>query len=638
MSATIDFGALAGPVARALLGEPNAERSTRDELRFGGRGSLSIVVAGKDAGTWYDHEAEKGGGVLDLIRRERGGDKRDALAWLSATFPDAVPALDAEPSKTGRLGEPVAAYRYCDEGGALAFEVLRYAPKDFRQRKPDGRGGWDWSTRGIRPLLYRLPDVLEAATRGETVFIVEGEKDADRLATEQLVATCNAGGAGKWRDDLGAFLRGANVVILPDNDDAGRAHADAVARSLRGVAASVKLLALDGVPRKGDVCDWLDAGGDALQLLDLAKAAPEWAPALTSRFPIVWDGAEDDGAPMRWLVRDVLVEGGLSVLYGAPKSSKSFFAIDFAFHVAHGREWFGHRTREAGVVYIAGEGALGVRQRMKAWRLEREAPPSPRFAFVPSAVNLFDGTDDLDALLVDLRAIAERMGAPIGLIVLDTLARMIGSGDEDRARDMNVLVRNASELQRVTGAHVTLVHHSGKDRDRGMRGSNALLGAVDCAIEVQKFDTGLCEGKVAAIKDGGDVEPFRYVLKQSTVGRDDEGEAILSCVVDPTGASGAQKALSERLSDADRRALDQLRTLARDIGTSAGQAEMSPSVPLQAWRDRIYSAGDGTHDAKKKAVSRAVKRLQDVGIIEISSDQVRLVRDPDLSGQPDNVL
>lgn len=607
-----------------MLGEPNGRLSSKEELRFGSNGSLALKIGGDQRGTWFDHESGEGGGVLDLVRRERGGDKASAVAWLSEHFPDEVKPVERE-RPSAAASRIVATYPYRDEKGDTLFEVVRREPKDFRQRRPNGKGGYDWSVKGVRAVPYRLPELLHAIGEGATIFIVEGEKDVERLADQYLAATCNAGGAGKWSAELVPFFAGARVVILPDNDDAGREHGEAVARALRSVAESVKVVALPNLPRKGDVSDWLDAGGTAKALYELADRAAEWRPTAAFRFPVVFDGAEDDGAVLTWLVRNVLPGAGLSIIYGPPKSSKTFLALDLAFHVAHGLDWFGHRVERGGAVYVSGEGSLGVRQRMKAWRQEHKVDATPRFAMIPRAVNLFDGDEELTLLIDTIRELRAHMGEPVRLVVLDTLSRMIGSGDEDKARDMNAIVRAAGAIQEQTGAHVLGLHHSGKDRERGMRGSNALLGAVDTAIEVQRFDTGLCEAKVVAIKDGGEVAPFKYTLRQSTVGHDDEGEPIASCIVEPAGASQGDEQRPRRLTDGDKQALAELDRLARDMGTGG---DMGGFVPLSTWRDRCYSAGTGGNEARKKAFQRAKERLEAAGMIELSGEQVRRAERP----------
>jgi len=152
----------------------------------------------------------------------------------------------------------VAEYDYTDENGDLLYQVVRYEPKGFRQRRPDGRGGgWTYSLGDVRRVPYRLPELIEAASLGKTVYIAEGEKGCNSLIERELSATCNPGGAGKWNDSYSEVLRGADVVILPDNDDPGRKHAEQVARSLHGIAARVRVLELPGLPEKGDVFDWV---------------------------------------------------------------------------------------------------------------------------------------------------------------------------------------------------------------------------------------------------------------------------------------------------------------------------------------------------------------------------------------------
>jgi hypothetical protein len=169
-------------------------------------------------------------------------------------------------------------YDYRDEGGELLFQVVRTPMpngKTFRQRRPDGRDGWIWDVEGVRRLLYRLPELL-AADPSETVYVVEGEKDVETLRASGLVATTNPGGALKWRPEYSAALRSRHVVIVPDNDDVGRTHAADVARSLVGVAASVRVVDLPGLSEQGDVSDWL-ATGHAIDEL-CAQVAAEVTP------------------------------------------------------------------------------------------------------------------------------------------------------------------------------------------------------------------------------------------------------------------------------------------------------------------------------------------------------------------------
>ena len=169
----------------------------------------------------------------------------------------------------------VATYDYTDESGQLLFQVVRKAGKQFRQRKPDCDGGWSWRLGGVRRVLYRLPALL--ANPDATVYVVEGEKDADVLARRGLQTTCNPGGAGKWRcvaDLARTVLAGRNVVVIPDADDVGREHARQVAASLHGIAKRVVVLPL---PTK-DASDFIHEGRDVSELVALAENGPEWTP------------------------------------------------------------------------------------------------------------------------------------------------------------------------------------------------------------------------------------------------------------------------------------------------------------------------------------------------------------------------
>ena len=166
-------------------------------------------------------------------------------------------------------------YDYRDEGGELLFQVVRTptpSGKTFRQRRPDGRDGWIWDVAGVSHVLYRLPELL-AADPSETVHVVEGEKDVEALRALGLVASTNPGGALKWRPEYSAALGGRHVVILPDHDDVGRMHAADVARSLVGVAASVRVVDLPGLAEHGDAFDWLGAGHTVAELRALVDAA-----------------------------------------------------------------------------------------------------------------------------------------------------------------------------------------------------------------------------------------------------------------------------------------------------------------------------------------------------------------------------
>lgn len=179
-----------------------------------------------------------------------------------------------------KLGEePVAIYDYSNAEGKLIYQVLRYESdggKDFKQRRPDGKGGWIWNLKGVERVPYNLPNVVKA----DMVWIVEGEKNVKDIETFGLVGSCNNGGAGNWQVKLAPHFRGKEIIILPDKDQAGENHANQVAWSLRQVAKSIKIINLPNLPDKGDVSDWIAAGGTREELLVLAAEAPEWSPPI----------------------------------------------------------------------------------------------------------------------------------------------------------------------------------------------------------------------------------------------------------------------------------------------------------------------------------------------------------------------
>lgn len=253
------------------------------------------------------HEAD-GSGHKPSLSVARG-DKVDVVMTCHAGCSHAaiMAALGIESTGKATSGKAsaarriVATYPYTDACGELFFEKIRYEPKDFRIHHQDAGGAEVWRLpRGIEPPLYRLPAVQVAMARGEPIYLVEGEKDADRLAAAGLCATTNFDGAAgsqkpKWRDSYTAALAGADVVLLPDNDEPGKAHMRHVAAALAGKAL-VRWLELPGLPAKGDVSDWLNAGHSIDELKQLATDAPadERQPAETQPPPDAGGHADDD--------------------------------------------------------------------------------------------------------------------------------------------------------------------------------------------------------------------------------------------------------------------------------------------------------------------------------------------------------
>jgi len=179
--------------------------------------------------------------------------------------------------RKGQRGRIVAVYDYPDEDGSLLYQTVRFEPKDFRQRRLNGHGGWEWNLQGVRLVPYRLPELI--AEHGRLALVCAGEKDTDRAHDLGFTATTNPLGEGKWRDEYAEYFEGRPTAVIAHNDPPGRKHAEGVARSLYGKATSIKVLELPDVPEDGgDLVDWTNAGGDAEDLRQLIDETPEWSP------------------------------------------------------------------------------------------------------------------------------------------------------------------------------------------------------------------------------------------------------------------------------------------------------------------------------------------------------------------------
>ncbi|KQO69518.1 hypothetical protein ASF22_02605 [Methylobacterium sp. Leaf87] len=221
----------------------------------------------------------------------------------------------------------------------------------------------------------------------------------------------------------------------------------------------------------------------------------------------------------RPLVKGLLDCGAMTILYGESNTGKTFAAMDLAFHVASGRPWGGMRTAGLPVVYVVAEGGNGARKRAAA--LIAKYGPCDGFHFVLSPVNLLDPAADLGPLIALLKSVDG-----LGLVVLDTLSRVMAGGDENSSVDMGALVRHLDAIRAVTGAHVLVVHHTGKDTAKGARGHSLLRAATDTEIEV----TVGCIG-VTKQRDLDKEYVTGFDLVPVTLGVDGEGDPVTSCTV-----------------------------------------------------------------------------------------------------------
>jgi hypothetical protein len=429
------------------------------------------VAMGPDGAKWFCHHCDEGGGLSLNARNGK--------------------AAGAEPF--GDLGPIKAIYDYTDEGGKCLFQVLRFEPigkpKQLRQRiGPDQK---KWTIKGARLVPYRLPELLEAVAKDQVVFIVEGEKKVEALRERGVVATCNAMGVGKWRDEFSAYLKGADVVIIPDNDPPGREHANKVARSVKHHAQRVRLLDLADVWRdieaSDDIYDWFAAGHDVAELWRHVEA-------LSDRYKLENDksglgaGAQCDATirsvrasavamkAVNWLWPNRFALGKLGLLVGLPDEGKGQLLCDIAARVTRAEQWpCAEGIAPLGnVVMLTAEDDIGdtVVPRLVAAGADLE-----RIHFINMVSD--HGKDRMFSLVTDLQALRQKI-VEIGNVVLieiDPISAYLGVGKVDsfRTTDVRAVLGPVVDLANECKAAVVGMLHFNKKTDV----SNALLRISD---------------------------------------------------------------------------------------------------------------------------------------------------------------
>ena len=418
-------------------------------------------------------------------------------------------------------GRILKTHDYTNEEGALLYQAVRMEPKSFRQRQPDGKGGWIWKMKDVDRVLYRLPEVLQA----DQVVVAEGEKDADNLSSLGMVATTNVGGAEKWRFEYSKTLEGKDIVILPDNDEPGRKHAAKVARMIHGIAKSVKVIQLPGLPEKGDVSDWIESGGTKEALLKMIDQADVWMPDQEKNRTgldacvVGFKELLTMDIPERAKVFDWLPEGGIAMVYGGRGIGKTFFTLSLAGSVASGVPFlkWGEPSKTVGILIVDGEMALSdLRSRLIALLIKQPEKPvmiissEVAFAKTDRDINLVDGDQRNDILSI-LDAHKE-----IRLVIIDNISCLF-SGIRESSKDDWEQVTPWLLAMRRRGVAVVLVHHAGKGGDQ--RGTSGREDLLDTVIRLEHVYGASNDGARFIVRFtkargvyGDEVEPFEASL------------------------------------------------------------------------------------------------------------------------------
>ena len=622
-------------VAQELWGDINHNMSHGHEVRFGSYGSKSVD---KEKGVWTDHETNESGGFVDLCKiayPEANGHLAD---FLEKRF-----GMQKDPSFIKKDRNRITTYDYIGDHGVLVYQVVRTdfadGKKTFRQQRPDGQGGWISSIKGIERIPYNLPEILHRKERW--VWVVEGEKCVERLRDLGIVATTNNGGSGNWGDEHSKWLSDRQVIVVPDNDEAGRKHGAKVVNSLLPVTKEVRLLDLsDQLPDKGDIVDWLDSGKTKKQLASLVKGAPAITKPMDDPgeieqdeievYPTMAIGELMAMPPVQFLVDSLFTRHGFSVMYGPPGCGKTFLALDIALCVASGRDFHDMSVKQGAVLYIAGEGVGGIGKRVKAWLenrgtgvTEKELP----FYVLPTAVD-FTSPADVEKLKATIQLLEERAGG-FSLIVVDTVARALLGADENSATDIGKFVKTCDVLKQSYNAALIGIHHSGKDGSRGMRGSSALLGAVDTSIQVKK------SGAVLTVvtekqKDAEPAEDLYFEMQSSEVGTiGGETSVYLNKVT-----ADAIAADSASFNEKELKAMNCLRDATDRNDVISVEVARDSFVFWLLEKEGLDVTDKKAKDRARKAWGRAISALEtaDIVVVQAGNRKMQWVKETDTLG------
>jgi 5S rRNA maturation endonuclease (ribonuclease M5)/KaiC/GvpD/RAD55 family RecA-like ATPase len=405
-----------------------------------------------------------------LIHCHAGCILENILARVNLTQADLYPEKK-EPQK-----KIAAEYLYTDASGKVVHKTIRYEPKGFSQARPDGQGGWVYNLKDIQTVLYQLPEVLLAVKEQKTIFIVEGEKDTDNLHKLGFVSTTNPMGAAKWKESYSECLKGADVVIIPDCDEAGTNHAKVVAASLKGKAKSVRILNLrklmPTLTNKGDVSDYISAVGSEAKenILQLVSETPEWeaAPAVEVDTLCLSDIEVES---VQWLWEPYIPSGKVTLVQGNPGEGKTSFVLAVAAIVTAGGSFPNNKGFDClttqNVIYQTAED--GLADTIKPRLLKAQADCSHIFVIDESKQSL---------TLLDERIEAAVVKHKPALLIIDPLQAYLGAEvDMHRANEVRPVLKQIGHMASRHGCAIILVMHLTKSNQ-----NNALyrgLGSID---------------------------------------------------------------------------------------------------------------------------------------------------------------
>ena len=348
-------------------------------------------------------------------------------------------------------------------------------------------------------------------------------------------------------------------------------------------------------------------------------------PAPKSRFVRLCDMGDRPPA-IDWLIKGYLVLDTTAQLFGDPGCGKSFIALDIALSITTGQDWCGHATTSRPVFYIAGEGLQGLQRRKEAWlRYHQVTDRSAPFWLSKGATALSDPSQ-LAALIADIDAAIAECGLP-GLIVIDTIARNFGGGDENSTKDMTAFIAALDILRERYRCCILLVHHTGHAEKSRARGSIALLGSLDAEYRIEKI--GMDEKTIQMVstrqKDNDDPPPRVWTLTRYNLPwADEDGQPLNSAVLIPNDSVPVTKPVKEKMGHQQRRALEVLQELYRTHRQNLEDAGHDPEtarVGLEDWQDAMQDISEDRGNRR-----RLRNALLDSGHVTVENGFVYLAK------------
>lgn len=354
------------------------------------------------------------------------------------------------------------------------------------------------------------------------------------------------------------------------------------------------------------------------RLFDPADDRPTTSVIPKSRYKLLTDDDLRKLPPVKWKIKGVLPSHGLAVVFGQSGSGKSFLVLDMLQSLALGRDWFGLKVKPCSVTYIALEGEAGLAGRVEAYRIHHgTASPNIRYMVEPFKLLIADDINDL------VQAIRDAGTGDV--VVLDTLSRATPGSDENDSKDMGLIIAAAKMLQELIGGLVLLVHHSGKDAAKGMRGHSSLHAALDCAIEVKRTGDHR-QWLVAKSKDGEDGASHSFMVEVMHLGIDSDGDPITSCVVLENPTAGAIQLKKPTLGSNQKIALNALQVSLSNC-IEIGNDDLSQGAPSLTYEQAIEIVAplmpvEAKH--KKQRAKEALAGLSKYNLLGMNGDRLWL--------------